>query len=393
MANFFARNKSVPFQFPSESTSPLDVMGIGGQDLNITCPKHDTAMEEGEDPGTMRTDDLFAAISQVTNKNSNPVPNETPLKFNCFLTNQHSFEKVVTLIESTLRAQVSNTFSFAYFMKEQTFKVRQVDLGNAREDHIWIYYDSSRGDNVVEVQRVSGDGMHHFQVNVLSLLKSTFNPSAKCQQPTVSFRTDFTLSPLSKSAFHNAISPMLNMARDLHVENRIESSKMLCQVFNQESHIHMLTQVENKETLLFPCLEVICDLLRDPNPEIVECATIAFTLFLEQLVSLKLFVTLRTILDSEDLGSLLCLGIVSQILGIDATPENEEHYLHAIRRRHAAKSLLLLTQYDVNFVREVLRLHFNVTSREEFVRCAARVVDKIEGVSLQGVCDLCFPLR
>lgn len=388
------------FELPVSALTEKEIRHAASEDafnINVVQSMNVDAMDFDVD---LPTTDLsaYAPPGSTATPSCSSAP---PLKSNCILAYQSSFDKVIHVINGKLQELVSMTVSFAYFASEQIFRVKFLSVSNSREVHIMVFFDSSRGDHVVEVQRVAGDGLFDFKVDLLSLFQSIFNPSSSKQPSTTSTMAPnssylSTLPPLANVEFVSALFPLLQMAENYYFETRLEAAKMLCEVFNQSSNVQLLVRIENRDTsLFFPCLRVILKLLQDTaNPEIVEFATVAVSLLIDQLVSLQLFDALRMmILEFRESGDLdLASILLTQILGEQTNMPKEEKYSHVLRRRNVAKSLALISQHFSTFLVDILQSTFAVTSRMDFARLMdGSVEDKWEEIWMMKVCDHCYP--
>jgi len=399
---FIDNDSTAAFELPSEPyLSEEEIRHAASEDafdINILQSLGGDAMEVDVD--TSDTTDLFAAMTAVRNPATSTAP---PLKQNCILANQSNFEKVVNVISSKLQESVSMKMSFAYFPDEQIFRVKFLSGSNSRELDIKIVYDSLRRDHIVQIQRVSGDGLFYYKVDLFSLLQSTFDPSVTKKTsstaalvPSMEFLS--ALPALSKVDFESGFLSLLQMAQNNYVESRLEAVKMFCEVFNQPTNIQLLVAAENHESLFFPCLRVILSLLQNTaathHREIFEFATIAVCTLIDKLVSLRLFDALKVMLEfaKGDLPSLL----LTQILGDDSimNMKKEEKYWHVLRRRNVAQSLALISQSFSALIIDNLRKLPScvITNRMELTRrMEEKVEDKYEEIFMLKVCDNCFP--
>jgi hypothetical protein len=218
---------------------------------------------------------------------------------------------------------------------------------------VYVYWDATANDHVVEVKRLRGDGFRTsicelFNTIKRAVLGETWEVAAAPKGGFLSRRAlplPFSM-PSSSSAHHVAgcmseqeflsgIQPIFSMARGVFLEGKLESAKMLCDLATTQRVYLELPQC------VLQCTEALVLLLSEEDfDDVRQMAVVALSAFLELPAYRRAFA------QSDALDTLASL--------VTNCPVQEEAFGCAAMRRAAAHCLVLLAQSAPGEVRSAL---------------------------------------
>lgn len=204
------------------------------------------------------------------------------------------------------------------------------------------FYDTIKGDHLIELKRVHGDGLFPKYPDLLSVLKQAFGVADQTRPNAPSFLRSAPPLPSRKTAitvdqFSSTLKSILNMGKQNFLESRLESVKMMISLLDKKDNMKIIE--ENIDVVLLLVIEACCLWLQDEFEEIVEFAVVC----LSQLASnVSHNINLLTLIASYGQGKIVnCL-----FREIRNDSVSYEAYLHTHRRRIACQTLHTLLNLE-----------------------------------------------
>lgn len=260
-----------------------------------------------------------------------------------FYTKHGSYNEVKYEIDRSLGQR--SELAFSTFPQNQMWKCKYLEGANIRELHLTCFYDTIKGDHLIEIKRVHGDGLFPKYPELLSVLKQAFGVADQSRPNAPSFLRSAPALPGRKNVitveqFTSSLHSILNMGKESFLETRLESVKMIITMLEKKENLMILEN--NVDTCLIPVCEGLLLWLQDGFEEIVEFAVVCLS---QIILNLSHNTAISSLLASFSEGKLVnCL--LQQIRNDSVS---YEEYLHIHRRRIASHALhTLITSHGNN---------------------------------------------
>lgn len=186
-----------------------------------------------------------------------------------------------------------------------------------------LFVYEERNTYIIEVNKTRGDSKPFVQF--FSQLKALFIPLKEVTaQPSLCNFGSLSCRPISDEDFSKGLQPVFRMAKAPNYEARLESAKMLCDLFQ-----HKQSQLQNDD-IRKACIECIELLIHDVFPDVQEFAVMAMSLMAEVDHSYKM----------DLMHSSALLVIVKMV--VDSPKSPSLNYETIQTRRECAKILVTL---------------------------------------------------
>ena len=192
-----------------------------------------------------------------------------------------------------------------------------------------LYDDTQCNAYIIEVNRTRGDSKPFIQFFID--LKAHFIPmTASRPLPILCNFGSINTSPISDEAYFKGLQAIFRMAKAVNYEARLESAKMLCDLFQQKQ-----TQLQNNDVRI-ACIECIELLIHDDFADIQQFAVMAMSLMAEVDHSYKM----------DLMRSSALLLVVKMVVD---NPKSPELNFETIQTRRECAKILVTLAADNNY--------------------------------------------
>eukprot|EP01036_Dinobryon_divergens_P033254 gene33254-42998_t len=235
-----------------------------------------------------------------------------------------------------------------------------------------LFVYEERNSYIIEVNKTRGDSKPFAQF--FYQLKALFIPVKKevTSQPTLYNFGSLTCRPISDEDFLKGLQPVFRMAKATNYEARLESAKMLCDLFQ-----HKQSQLQNMDVRK-ACIESVELLIHDIFPDVQEFAVMAMSLMAEVDHSYKM----------ELMRSSALLVIVKMVVDNPKSPSLNYETIQT--RRECAKILVTLAaESNYHLLKESIIEQAGMD--EKFLQNWLNQVHTIEDYRLRHQTEKAFP--
>jgi len=178
-----------------------------------------------------------------------------------------TFSKVVSRLNACLLQFSEYDFS-PFSQTDYMWQGKYIRGSSSCEIHVFIYQDRDTGRFIVETQRIKGDSKPFLTFH--SDFKALVTSTKKVEKPVNHLQfTPLDHPPVSDEQFFKGIQPIFVMADAPNIEARLESAKMLCDLFVQNKSQLQLEQCKQS------CVRSLETLLADPFDDVRQHAIMA----------------------------------------------------------------------------------------------------------------------